>query len=475
MVDLVHIAGCNIFMFVNDDFLLQSGLAKELYKEIKDLPIIDFHNHLPPRDIYKNDPYTNIADMWLAHDHYKWRLMRNSGIDEEFITGDGDPKDKFFSYVASLERAYMNPLHHWSHMELKEYFNITDVLTTDNAEDIYQQANEFLESTTVGPRELLEQKQVEVLCTTDDLNDDLEFHKLIRDDKTFDIQVLPTFRPDSLFMFNDASFFDVITLLEKNTSITISGITTLATALSKRLDYFNVNGCKVADHGLSELHYVQVSKSDASKILKKRLMKYELSPLEVAKLTNYLLKFFIKEYAIRDMVCQIHIGALRNTNERMFKQVGKDSGYDSLSGSNYINDLNELLNEIHSHYPLPKMILFNLNPRDNEALASLCGNFSCQTPGKVQLGAAWWFNDHLRGITNQLATFSEYLNLSTFVGMLTDSRSFLSFVRHDYFRRILCNFVVDNVQKGLIPNDMEHLKQLVRDIAYYNSKSYFNL
>jgi len=459
---------------VNDDFLLQNELGKQLYQELKELPIIDFHNHLSPKEIYKNEPFTNITNLWLDADHYKWRLMRMSGVDENLITGDASELDKFKAYVGALEMAYLNPLYHWSHMELVKYFGITTVLTSENAEEIYNKANDFLAKNEIGPRDLLTQAKVEVLCTTDDLNAELEYHKLISSDNTIDIKVLPTFRPDALLNINSDSFFDVITLLEKNTLTTISGITTFATSLSKRLDYFNVNGCSVADHGISNLVYEVVTRSEASKILKKRLMQYQVTEQESNKFKVYLMKYFIKEYAIRDMVCQLHVGASRDNNDRMFKTLGNNSGYDSVSDTSFVDDLNRLLNEIHSHYPLPKMVLFNANPNDNEAMASLCGNFSCKIPGKIQLGAAWWFNDHYQGIMNQLDVFSSYLNLNTFLGMLTDSRSFLSFVRHDYFRRILANYIGTNVEKGLIPNDKERLVQLVQNISYKNSKKYFN-
>jgi glucuronate isomerase len=461
-------------MFIDDTFLLQSDLAITLYQDIKDLPIIDYHNHLSPREIFKNEPYTDITDLWLAHDHYKWRLMRASGIDEHYITGDASNKEKFMMFAKALEMAYLNPLYHWSHMELKVYFGITEVVTTDNAEDMYNQANRYLHENQIGPRELLEMRHVEALCTTDDLNDDLEFHRLIKDDDC-SFRVLPTFRPDSLFRFNDDSFFDVITLLEKNTSTTITGITTLALALSKRLDFFQANGCVTADHGFTTLNDVPVTKKEASAILKKRLMHGVLTATEVDQLTIYLLMFFIKEYGLRGIVCQLHIGALRNTNERMFQKLGRDAGYDSISDYDYINDLNQLLSKISHHFELPKMIIYNLHPKDNEALASLCANFSSDYPGKIQLGAAWWFNDTYRGILRQIEAFSEYLNLSTMVGMLTDSRSFLSFVRHDYYRRILANYIATKVEEGQIPNNRDQMVNMLRKISYDNSEHYFNL
>jgi glucuronate isomerase len=462
-------------MFINEQFLLQNKLAQDLYKHIKNLPIIDFHNHLSPQELYENKPYKDITDVWLKHDHYKWRLMRASGIKEELITGSSSNKEKFKAYAEALEMAYLNPLYHWSHMELKSYFGITDLLTKDNSNVLYDTINKSLQDTNTGPRELLHQQNVEMICTTDDLNDSLEYHKLLQNDLSCKIAVLPTFRPDSLFKFNDESFFQVIHKLQRNTSTTISGITTLASALSKRLDFFQSLGCVAADHGLTDYSYQQVTKEQASSILKKRLLKEELNKKEEQQLTTYLLKFFIKEYTARNMVCQLHIGALRNTNQKMFETLGRDTGYDSLSHNNYVNDLNNLFSEINEHYGLPKTIIYNLHPKDFEALASLSGNFTSDTPGKIQLGAAWWFNDNMRGIIRQLDAYSEYLNINTALGMLTDSRSFLSFVRHDYYRRILCNYIAEKVELGYIPNHLSSLKKLVENLAYGNAKTYFNI
>ena len=458
-----------------DSFLLESDLAKELYDSVKDLPIIDVHTEISPRAIYKNVPYENLTQLWLKNDHYKWRLMRNSGVLEYQITGDDSDLHKFQAYAGALERAYLNPLHHWSHMELESFFGIDVLLTKNTAEEIYQTVETALQENETGPRDLLAKAKVEVLFTNEDVNDDLEFHKLIKDDKSFEFQVLPIFRPDKMLDINSDDFLTVITLLEKNTSTTISGITTLATALSKRLDYFNVNGCSVANHHISEMMYFEVSKSEASKILKKRLMEYQLTTKEEHQFRLYLLKFFLKEYAIRDMVCQLHIGALHNANTRMHKQVDQNGGYDAISTHSFVNELNQLLSEIHSHYPLPKLVIYHLNPSDNEAVASLCGNFSCEHPGKIQFGGAWWFNNHEQGITNQLTTYGYYLNLATYTGMPSNAKTETSMVRHDYFRRILANTIAFHVETGRIPNDKDNLIKLMQDIAYNNRKHYYNL
>lgn len=460
-------------MFINEKFLLNSDLALELYNEVKDLPIIDFHNHLDPKEIFENIPYTDISNIWLDFDHYKWRLMRNSGIDEAFITGDESELSKFNSYTSALENAYMNPLYHWTHMELKQYFNITEVLTSENSKDIYEKVNEQLKSNPRGPRDFLAEMKVETLCTTDDLLSDLKYHKLIKDDRKIKINVLPTFRPDRLFSQDDSVFQDVIKGLEKATKITISGISTLMKALSSRLDFFQENGCVFSDHGLTELNYHVITKEDASAIIKRRLLKKKVTKKEVEAFNVYLLKFFLIEYGRRNMVTQLHIGALRNMNISMFNKLGKDAGFDSISDYNYIEDINSLLSEVGNHFELPEMIIFNLNSKDNEALASVCGNFSKGKPGNIQLGAPWWFNDNFSSIEKQLVVYSEYLNISTFKGMLTDSRSYLSFVRHDYFRRILCNFIAEKVLLGNIPHNSGVLKKLLVDISYKNIQKVF--
>lgn len=455
-------------MFINDDFLLQSELAVKLYKSIRELPIIDFHNHLDPKEIYENLPYTNISNIWLDHDHYKWRLMRNSGIDEDLITGKANVEDKFSAFTKALEGAFMNPLHHWSHMELKQYFGIEDVLTSANASAIYKKANMILAENPRGPRDFLDEMSVEIVCTTDDLLSDLKYHKLIKEDKNISLKVLPTFRPDRLLKTWDDDFLVVITELEKLTRTTITGISTLTQSLSMRLDYFQEMGCMFSDHGLSNINYHQVSKKQASEILKRRLLNQQVSIGEAEMLQIYILQFLIKEYGRRNIACQFHIGALRNQNQRMFKKIGKDTGYDSISNYNYIEDVNNLLSDCGLHFDLPQIIVFNLNPKDNEAIASLCGNFSAGAPGKIQLGAPWWFNDHHNGIKRHLDVYSEYLNISYFKGMLTDSRSYLSFVRHDYFRRILANYVSEKVHQGIIPKNMNSMIKLVSNISYYN-------
>lgn len=443
-------------------------MAVELYNGIRDLPIIDFHNHLNPKEIYENKPYNNISSIWLEHDHYKWRLMRNSGVEEEYITGTKTEFEKFENYCNALEKAYLNPLYHWSHMELSRYFNVNDLIKKANIKSIYQTVNDKLKSSPKGPRDFLDEMNVKIICTTDDLLSNLEYHKLISLDEGITLKVLPTFRPDRLFKINDEVFNRVIKGLEETTRTTITGISSLMKALSIRLDFFVENGCRFSDHGISHLNYHLVSKSQASRILKRRILGEKVSKVEVEMLQSYILVFLIKEYGRRNIVMQLHIGALRNMNTKMFSKLGPDSGYDSIGDDSYIEDLNMLLSDASHSFDLPETIIYNLNPRDNEAVASTCGNFSENSNGNVQIGAPWWFNDHYNGIIRHLNVYSEYLNISLFKGMLTDSRSYLSFVRHDYFRRILSNYFANKMLEGHIPMEIEEVKQTLKAISYEN-------
>ncbi len=462
-------------MFINDEFMLQTPLAIKLYDKIKDLPIIDFHNHLNPQEIYENRTIENISDAWLSADHYKWRLMRFSGFNEEKITNTKNLREQFNAYATSLEKAFLNPLYHWSHLELKRYFGITETLNSHNADSIYDKANAYLHGVNKGPRDLLMDMKVEVLCTTDDINDHLVYHKLLREDDSFDIKVLPTFRPDRLLSFDTEQFTDVIEGLRSLTSIPIKSLQDLKKALKVRLDFFAKNGCKIADHGLVTLDYYEVDEVTAKKIFLDRIDGKHVTAEDISKLNIYLLKFFASWYVENQWTMQMHIGATRNNNLSMYRKLGRDSGFDSLGDQTFVDDLNKLLSELEDQAGLPRMVIYNLNPRDNEALASLCGNFSKDIPGKIQFGPAWWFNDHFGGIEKQLDVYSVYLNLSHFIGMLTDSRSFLSFTRHEYFRRILANYIADKVNLGHIPNDDRLLSEMLTGICYYNSKIFFGI
>jgi len=459
---------------IDNDFLLQNEVAKEIYNNIKDLPIIDYHNHLSPLEIYENKPFDNITNMWLQHDHYKWRLMRFSGIKEENITNINNKFEAFSSFVKSIEKAYLNPLYYWSHMELKTFFNVNEYLTRENTKEIYEKANRYLKNHPKGPRELLKDLKVEALCTTDDLNDDLKYHELLEKDPNFSIKVLPTFRPDKLFSFDTQIFEENIIKLEEKTSIKVIDLNSLEKALSIRLDFFENHSCQLADHGISYFKYHQTSFDQANEIFLKRYNNLSLTILEIEILNSYLLGFFLNEYSLRNWTVQYHIGASRNNNTIGYENIGVDSGYDSITNHHFVDDFNRFLNDINTKCTLPRIIIYPLNSASYEATAAMCANFSEGLKGKIQLGAAWWFLDNKRGIEKQLNIFAEFLNLNYFIGMVTDSRSFLSFVRHDYFRRILASFLAEKVEKGLIPKNMKKIAELAQNISYNNTKNFIN-
>jgi glucuronate isomerase len=458
-------------MHRNEYFLLDSQLAKNLYLHVKDLPIIDFYTKFSAKQLLKNEPIQNISSFWL-NDPYKWRLMRNSGFFEYEITGEDDEEHKFKVFAATIERAYLNPIHHWTHLELRRYFRIEDFITKDGADELYKKITNELSNNPKHPLDMLIESGVEHVFVEEDHCDDLEAYKLLKDE-TDKIHVHPIFCPDSILDVNSDDFLKRIELLQKVSSTTISGMTTLATALSKRLDYFNVNGCTVASHNISELRYISVTKEEASKILKKRMMDYKLSSIEEHKLRLYLLKFFLKEYAIRDMVCQIHIGILPSHYKK--SEGKKGQGHETISTHSFVDELHHILGELYSHYPLPKMILYHLNRSDNEAVASLCGNFSQEEPGKLQYGGAFWLNIHEQGVVEQIKTYAHHLNLSTYIGQPSHGHIVPSIVRHDYFRRILANTIANEVLKGRIPEDQQRLLSLMEDLVYLNRKRYFRL
>lgn len=457
---------------ITEDFLLQTALAKKLYQSVKDLPIIDYHNHLDPKEIYDNHPIMNVGSIWLEHDHYKWRLMRQAGIKEATITGHTDYALKFYGYVKALEKSYLNPLYHWSHMELKKYFDIDDVIKTSNAENIYHKINQTMIQNPRGPRDYIEESNVEALCTTDAVDSSLEYHIKLKD---YAVKVLPTFRPDSIVLINSDQFLETLKNLEKLEGIKIDSFDDLLEVLKTRVAFFNEVGCVLADHGISVLEYHEVSPSLAKHIFDKKMTSQIITDAEELRFQIYMIQFFMKQYKKYNWTAQLHIGALRNNNKKVFEEMGRDAGCDSLADQSYLGDLNKLFSELEYEDALPKTIVYNLNPKDTAGLASVCGNFFSTEPGKIQLGAPWWFNDHFEGIINHLKVQSSYLSMNQFVGMLTDSRSYLSFVRHDYFRRILCNFIAERVLLGHIPNDEESLIELVQNISYYNSKNYLGI
>lgn len=464
--------------FIHDDFILHSETASKLYHEhAENLPIIDFHNHLNPQAIYEDKCYDNIAEVWLGGDHYKWRAMRANGISETLVTGDGDPYEKFLAYADTIQNSIGNPLYHWTHMELKRYFGIDKTLSPATAKEIWDECNEKLKKPEYSIRNLLRMQKVEVLCTTDDPIDSLEWHKKLKEDG-FEIQVLPTFRPEKALGIEKDGFADYIAALGKRVGKEISCVKCMLSALNECLQYFISNGCRVTDHSLESAFYAPTTLEEVNAIFAKRLEGAVLTEEECAKFRGYCLSELGKEYARNGLVMQIHIGAIRNNSTRLFSKLGPDVGVDSQADFNYAPQISALLNAMDIENLLPKTVLYYLNPKDAAMLATMAGNFQSneqEIRGKVQLGTAWWFCDHKNGMEYQMDALCDVGLISTFIGMLTDSRSFLSFPRHEYFRRILCNKIGKLVEDGEYPADMEYLGKMIEGICYYNSKKYFNL
>ena len=452
-----------------EKFMLNSELANKLYTEYaKDVPIYDYHCHLDPKEIYEDKEFSNISKIWLNGDHYKWRAMRANGIREEYITGDKTDYEKFYAWASTLDKCILNPLYHWNALELKRYFNIDEILTSKNANVIWDAVN----SIKYSPRKLIEISNVNTLCTTDSPISDLKYHKLIRE-SNFKTNVLPGFRPDEALSIGKSKFYNFINQIPSVVGYEIKGYEDLVRALSERIKYFDENGTCVCDHGLTYMPFEKASLEEVKEIFKKALNKEELSEKEVNKYLTRLLVDLSKEYKKYDWTMQIHFGAIRDNNKKYFEKLGYDTGFDSITDdTNLAYKLNGLLNEMVENDSLPKMIIYNLNPMYNDLIASTIANFQINN-GNMQFGAAWWFNDTKEGMLKQMKCLANNGLFSKFVGMLTDSRSFLSYTRHDYFRRILCDFIADLVERNEIPKDMDMLKELIQNICYYNAKRYF--
>ena len=462
--------------FISEDFLLQTEFSKKLFHDYaKDLPIVDYHNHLSPADINANRKFNNITEAWLEGDHYKWRAMRTLGIDEEFITGNATPEEKFNKWAKTVPYTLRNPLYHWSHLELQRYFNINDIFSAENAVAVYKNATGQLQEeshTTLG---LLHRLKVELVCTTDDPVDSLQDHKEFALKKDA-LKALPTFRPDKAFAVEDPQSYNTyIQKLGEVTGITISSYTRLLDALKNRIDYFHEAGCRLSDHGLEQLPFFQSKEFDVQALFEKVRNGKMLSPREIAYFRFETLQFVSKCYHEKGWVQQFHLGPLRNNNKRLLKKLGPDTGFDSIGDYPLAAGLSGYLNSLDATDQLGKTIVYNLNPSFNEVFATMVGNFNDGkvAKGKVQYGAAWWFLDQKDGMERHLNTLSSLSLLSCFVGMLTDSRSFLSFPRHEYFRRILCNLIGKDVTNGELPSDEKWLGKIVSDICYYNAKDYF--
>ena len=448
--------------FINDNFMLKNKVAKKLYKMVKDLPIIDYHCHLNPKMIAENHQFRNAFDLFLGGDHYKWRQMRTVGVDEELVTGGGDEYEKFKAFAAAMPLLIGNPLYHWTHLELKRYFDIDETLSPDTCEMIWNKCNECLAKEEFRAKELISRSNVEVICTTDDPADTLEYHEQLRD---FSTKILPTFRPDKAVEISKDTFIPYIE------SIGVKSYDELVNWIKARIAYFADHGCRLSDHALE---YVPYAVGDPVSAFNKRMAGEELSKEEIDSFKCALLKVCAEEYTRLGWAMQLHIGALRNNNAKMYEKLGADTGFDSINDLSIAEALSAFLNSLEVADCLPKTILYTLNPKDNYVLGTMLGNFQMgPTPGKIQFGSGWWFNDQRDGMELQMRALANLGAFGTFVGMLTDSRSLVSYPRHEYFRRILCNLIGTWVTDGEYPEDYKALERIVRGICYENAKNYF--
>lgn len=452
--------------FINDDFILKGDTAKKLYHEYaENMPIIDYHCHLSPKMIADNYKFKNAYDLFLGGDHYKWRQMRTAGIDEEYITGAGDDFEKFKKFASVLPMLIGNPLYHWTHLELKRYFGIEKELSEDTAEEIWNKCNELLAKDEFSAQNLILGSNVEIICTTDDPADTLEYHQQLKANG-FRCKVLPTFRPDKCVEINKSGFVEYIN------TIGVKSFDELIDWLTSRIDFFNDNGCRLSDHALE---IVPFGIGDASSVFEAKLAGKEVSDCDENIYKTAVLSHCAKRYSELGWTMQLHIGALRNNNTPMFEKLGPDTGFDSINDLCIAQNLSLFLNNLEMQDNLPKTILYTLNPKDNYVLGTMLGNFQ-KSPFKckIQFGSGWWFNDNKDGMEQQMKALANLGMLGAFVGMLTDSRSFVSYTRHEYFRRILCNMVGQWVDDGEYPADWKHLKQIIEGICYNNAKQYFN-
>lgn len=463
--------------FMDDHFLLSNETAIKLYHDFaKDMPIIDYHCHLSPQQIFENKSFENITEAWLYGDHYKWRAMRANGVEERFVTGGEGVTDyeRFEAWAKTVPQTIGNPLYQWSHLELRRYFDVYELINEKNAPSIWEQVNAKLATGQFKARDLVNMSKVEVICTTDDPVDSLEYHIAIKALDDFNVQVLPSFRPDKALEINRPTFLEWVGKLEEAAATTIDSYDALLDALEARVKFFAETGCKVSDHALDYVAYAETTKADAAAIFAKALNKETVSLEEEKQYKTFTLLFLGRLYAERGWAMQFHINAARNNSSRMFGKLGPDTGFDSINDSDVAYPLTRLLDALDMDDALPKTIVYSLNAKDNDVLGSIIGSFQGGgVPGKIQLGSAWWFNDTKNGMLDQMNTLANQGLLSRFVGMLTDSRSFLSYTRHEYFRRLLCNLLGEWAQNGEAPEDMELLGQMVQNISYRNAKAYF--
>ena len=461
--------------FMDEDFLLSTQTAQKLYHEhAEKTPILDYHCHINPEEIAKDRQFENITQVWLGGDHYKWRQMRSNGVDEKYITGDAPDREKFQKWAETLEKAIGNPLYHWSHLELKRYFGYDGCLNGETAEEVWNLCNEKLKTPEMSVRNLIRQSGVTLLCTTDDPADSLEWHKVIAEDDSFEVQVLPAWRPDKAMNIEKPDYADYLKKLGTAAEIEIHTFADLKAALKKRMAFFDSMGCRASDHALEYVMYARASDEEVETIFAKRLGGEMLTKAEELKFKTAFMLFVGKEYARLGWAMQLHYGCRRDNNVFRYEQLGPDTGYDCIDNYAPSGQMADFLNALNASDELPKTIIYSLNPNDNAAIGTILGCFQDSGAiGKIQQGSAWWFNDHKTGMIEQMTSLANLGLLGNFIGMLTDSRSFLSYTRHEYFRRILCELIGGWVENGEYPSDMKVLGKMVEDISYNNAVRYF--
>lgn len=461
--------------FMDKDFLLQTDVAKKLYHDYAaKMPILDYHCHINPREIAEDRQFENITQVWLGGDHYKWRFMRSCGVEERYITGDASDKEKFMKWAECLGKAIGNPLYHWSHLELKAYFDFNGALSAKNAEEVWELCNKRLADPSMSVRNIIRKSNVTLICTTDDPIDSLEWHKMIAEDPTFDIQVLPAWRPDKAMNLEKVDYADYLKKLSEVSGVEVNSFKTLKEALVKRLDFFASMGCLVSDHALEYVMYEAATDEQIEAIFKKAVANEEITRPEEMQFKTAFMAFVAGEYKKRGWVMQLHYGCKRDNNKPVYRKLGPDTGYDCINNYAPSSQTADFLNHLEELDSLPRTILYSLNPNDNEAIGTILGCFqNSEAVAKIQQGSAWWFNDNKTGMENQMISLANLGNLSGFVGMLTDSRSFLSYTRHEYFRRILCNLLGSWVENGEFPEDYDILGEIVQNISYNNAVNYF--
>lgn len=463
--------------FMDEDFLLDTETARTLYRkyaDMKKIPVLDYHCHINPQEIYEDRQFENIAQLWLGGDHYKWRQMRTCGVEEKYITGDAPDREKFQKWANILPKLIGNPLYHWSHLELRYYFGFQGNLNGDTAQEVWDLCSEKLQGGGFSARSLIRKSNVKLVCTTDDPADTLLWHKKLKEDKTFEVQVLPAWRPDRAVNIEKPDFADYMKKLSAVSGVEIKDMESLYAALEKRLDYFDENGCKVSDHGLDYVMYETADEKTLNGILQKALSGASLDRREVRAYKTAVLLYAAKQYHKRGWVMQLHYGCKRDNNERMYREIGPDTGFDCINNYAPAAELADFLNALSITDEVPKTIIYSLNPNDDAMIGTIIGCFQGGgIQNRVQQGSAWWFNDHYTGMTNQLKSLASLSALGGFVGMLTDSRSFLSYTRHDYFRRILCQMIGGFVENGEYPYEEKILGEMIKGISYNNAVEYF--